>query len=227
MADVLVMGAAIIRHGRVLVARRTHPPELAGGWEFPGGKVDPGEDPDTALVREVREELGCEISVTGQLSGESPISAGYVLRVAMAVLVEGEPIPHEHDAIRWLGPEELGNVNWLGADLPFLPELRSLLLEGPVVNIRAVFYTEDDARAVVERLAAQGFTTDVARERFAGEDDDEDHAWAVLTDAPRQMLADLLEEYDGWLDVEDLAVGRRPLDLPQAPKRIKNHFLRD
>jgi len=124
------MGAAIIRHGRVLVARRTHPLELAGGWEFPGGKVEPGEDPDRALVREVREELGCEISVTGQLSGESPIRAGYVLRVAMAVLVEGEPIPREHDAIRWLGPEELGNVDWLKADVPFLTELRQILLDG-------------------------------------------------------------------------------------------------
>lgn len=129
MADVLVMGAAIIRHGRVLVARRTHPPELAGGWEFPGGKVEPGENPDTALVREVREELGCEISLTGQLSGESPIRAGLVLRVVMAVIVEGEPIPHEHDAIRWHGPEELGDIDWLKADLPFLTELRARLRE--------------------------------------------------------------------------------------------------
>jgi len=123
------MGAAIIRHGRVLVARRTHPPELAGGWEFPGGKVEPGEDPDTALVREVREELGCEISITGQLPGESPIRAGLVLRVAVAALVKGEPIPHEHDAVRWLGPDELGDVDWLKADLPFVAELRALLRE--------------------------------------------------------------------------------------------------
>ena len=130
MAGVLVMGAAIIRHGRVLVARRTHPPEAARGWEFPGGKVERGEDPDTAVIREVREELGCEISVTGQLSGESPITAGYVLRVATAALVDGEPIPHEHDAIRWLGPEELGDVDWLKADVPFLTELRQILLDG-------------------------------------------------------------------------------------------------
>jgi len=173
--------------------------------------------------------------VTGQLSGESPIRAGYTLRVAVAVLVDGEPIPHEHDAIRWLGPDELGNVDWLAADLPFLPELRSLLLERAVVNIRAVFYTEDDARAVVERLAAQGFTTDVARERFAGEDDEEDHPWAVVTDAPEVILTEFLQEYDGWLDVEDptgdgaaaTVVRPAPLDLPEAAKRIKNHFPRD
>jgi len=104
-----------------------------------------------------------------------------------------------------------------------------------------VFYTEDDARAVAERFESEGFTADVARERFAGEDDDEDHAWAVLTDAPKDMLANLLQEYDGWLDttegqaemrVDDTAAPRvvrrpQPLDLPQAPKRIKNPFLRD
>ncbi len=130
MTDVLVMGAAIVHHGRVLVARRTHPPAAAGGWEFPGGKVEPGETPEAAVVREVREELGCGVAVTGMLAGESPIRARYVLRVALAELTSGEPVPHEHDAVRWLGPEELDDVAWLEADLPFLPELRKILLDG-------------------------------------------------------------------------------------------------
>ena len=130
MPGVLVMGAAIIHHGRVLAARRTHPPVAAGGWEFPGGKVEPGEDPDAAVVREVREELGCTVAVTGALAGESAVKDGYALRVATAVLLDGEPVPHEHDAARWLGPEELDEVTWLKADLPFLPELRALLLDG-------------------------------------------------------------------------------------------------
>lgn len=111
------------------------------------------------------------------------------------------------------------------------------------MNTRAVFYTEGDARAVGGRLVGQGFTVDVARERFAGEDDDEDHAWAVTTDAPELTLNILLGEYDGWLDVEDqvdrradanavhgaaaLGVRPPPLDLPEAPTRIKNHFRRD
>jgi len=104
------------------------------------------------------------------------------------------------------------------------------------VSIRAVFYTEDDARAAAERLEGRGFTADVARERFAGEDDDEDHAWAVLTDAPKHMLGTLVEEYDGWLEAEGPTDAEptapdvrrpRPLDLPQAPKRIKNHSPRD
>ena len=128
--DVLVMGAAVVRHGRVLATRRTSPPEAAGLWEFPGGKVEPGEDPDDAIVREIREELGCTVVVTGRLAGAQPVKAGYTLRVAVAEIVGGEPVPHEHDALRWLGPEEIDAVAWLGPDLPFLPELREILLDG-------------------------------------------------------------------------------------------------
>src|SRR6476661_735156 len=128
--DVLVVGAAVVRHGRVLATRRTHPPEAAGKWEFPGGKVEPGEDPDDAVVREIGEELGCEVRVTGMLAGAQPVKPGYTLHVAVAELVAGEPVPHEHDALRWLAPEELDQVAWLAPDLPFLPELRELLLDG-------------------------------------------------------------------------------------------------
>lgn len=128
--DVLVMGAALVRHGRVLATRRTHPPEAAGLWEFPGGKVEPGEDPDDAIVREIHEELGCDVVVTGRLAGAQPVKPGYTLRVAVAEIVAGEPVPHEHDALRWLGPEELDAVDWLAPDLPFLAELRELLLDG-------------------------------------------------------------------------------------------------
>lgn len=128
---VLVMGAAIVHEGRVLAARRTSPPDLAGGWEFPGGKVEQGEDPRAAVVREVAEELGCGIEVTGMLSGEAPIREGLTLRVAVAALVAGEPVPVEaqHDAVRWLGPEELDGVAWLEPDVPFLDEVRGLLKE--------------------------------------------------------------------------------------------------
>jgi 8-oxo-dGTP diphosphatase len=129
---VIVMGAAIVRDGRVLGARRTLPEGVAGGWEFPGGKVEPGERPHDAVVREIAEELGCRIEVTGDLAGEVRIRDGYTLRVALASLAEGEPIPREdeHDAVRWLGPEELHRVPWLEPDLPFLGELRRILLDG-------------------------------------------------------------------------------------------------
>jgi 8-oxo-dGTP diphosphatase len=125
--EVLVMGAAIIHRGRVLAARRTTPESARGLWEFPGGKVEPGEDPDAAIVREVAEELACGIRVTGHLRGEEHIKDGYTLRVAVADLVEGEPVPHEHDAVRWLDAEQLEEVAWLAPDVPFLPELRERL----------------------------------------------------------------------------------------------------
>ncbi len=129
---VLVMGAAIVHEGRVLAARRTSPAAVAGGWELPGGKVEPGEHPEQAIVREVAEELGCRIEVTGHLRGEVPIREGYSLKVALASLADGEPVPREseHDAVRWLGPEELDAVEWLAPDLPFLDELREILLDG-------------------------------------------------------------------------------------------------
>ena len=125
----LVVGAAILLDGRVLAARRTTPPEAAGWWEFPGGKVEPGEDAATAVVREIREELGCTVAVTGRLAGSQPVKPGYVLEVVTAVLVEGEPVPHEHDAVRWLRADELDDVTWLAPDVPFLAELRTRLTE--------------------------------------------------------------------------------------------------
>jgi 8-oxo-dGTP diphosphatase len=130
--SVLVVGAAVVRHGQVLAARRTYPPQARGRWELPGGKVEAGEDPAAALVREVREELGCEVRVTGRLAGTQPIGDGYALTVLPAELVSGEPAPHEHDALRWLGPDELDEVPWLPADVPFLTELREVLLGGPL-----------------------------------------------------------------------------------------------
>jgi 8-oxo-dGTP diphosphatase len=126
-----VVGAAIVRAGRVLAARRTAPSATAGRWEFPGGKVEPGESPDEALVREVREELDCTIEVTGWLEGEVRLGTAYVLRVAVARLVAGDPDPVEHDEVRWLLADELDSVDWLDGDRPFLAGLPAVLSEPP------------------------------------------------------------------------------------------------
>ena len=126
----LVVGAAVVAGGRVLAARRSYPPAARGGWELPGGKVEPGESPQDAVVRELREELGLTVRVTAMLPGEQPVGTGLVLRVLLAVPVAGEPTPREHDALRWLGPVELDDVAWLPADRPFLEDLRAVLLEG-------------------------------------------------------------------------------------------------
>ncbi|MDX6368125.1 MAG: 8-oxo-dGTP diphosphatase, partial [Nocardioidaceae bacterium] len=125
-----VAAAAIVRHGRVLAARRTRPASLAGGWELPGGKVLDGESSAEAAAREVREELGCEIEVGRRIPGSQALEGEYELTVHLASLVSGEPLPLEHDAVRWLGPEELSDVGWLPADRPFVSQLRPVLLDG-------------------------------------------------------------------------------------------------
>jgi 8-oxo-dGTP diphosphatase len=122
-----VVGVAIVEQGRLLAARRAQPPALAGLWELPGGKVEPGEDVDAAAVREVDEELGCRVEVTEALDGSSPIDDDLALRVVVARLVGGDPVPHEHDAVRWLRPGELDEVTWAAADVPFLDPLRDLM----------------------------------------------------------------------------------------------------
>jgi 8-oxo-dGTP diphosphatase len=129
----LVVGVALVHAGRVLAARRSYPAEVAGRWEFPGGKVDAGESPEQAVVRETAEELGCEIAVTGWLEPEVEIREGLVLRVATATLVGGEPVPHEgeHDAVLWLRADQLDDVAWLEADRPFTAVLGAAMLGAP------------------------------------------------------------------------------------------------
>ena len=88
--------------------------------------------------------------------------------------------------------------------------------------MRGIFFDEEHARAAATRLAADGWQASVERERLAGEDDDEDHPWAVVGDAPGFVFEMLVDEYDGWLDDADTAApALPPLDLPTAPKRIK------
>jgi hypothetical protein len=94
--------------------------------------------------------------------------------------------------------------------------------------VRGIFFDEDHARTVAARLVRDGYDATLARERLAGEDDDEAHPWAVFTDAPAIVLELLVEQYDGWLDDEDAAApgpgpggGLPPVELPTAPKRIK------
>jgi len=86
--------------------------------------------------------------------------------------------------------------------------------------VRGIFFDEDDARAAALVLTRGGFEATVVRERLAGEDDDEDHPWAVVTDAPMIQLELLVETYDGWLDLDD-ETPSDPLPLPDQPRRIK------
>jgi 8-oxo-dGTP diphosphatase len=121
-----VVGAAILRDGRVLAARRAAPARFAGGWEFPGGKVEHGESDAEALTRECHEELGVSVAVGRSLgtSADGPI----VLTLYAATLVDGEPTAlQDHDDLRWLSAGELGDVAWLPIDLTLLPAVATLL----------------------------------------------------------------------------------------------------
>ncbi|MBC6467086.1 (deoxy)nucleoside triphosphate pyrophosphohydrolase [Actinomadura alba] len=121
------MGAAIIEDGRLLSAQRAEPAELAGGWEFPGGKVDPGESDEDALIRECVEELGVKVKLTDRVGGDWPLGRQSILRVWTAEILEGRPQALEHTALRWLTADELYDVDWLPGDLPLVEEVRTRL----------------------------------------------------------------------------------------------------
>ena len=130
---VQVVGVAVVRGRRVLVAQRAGGP-YDGLWEFPGGKVEPGEPDLSALVRECREELGVEVEpqaflgevlLDGSVAGGEPGAS--TLRVWEGRLVGGDPVAHEHAALRWVDAGELDGLDWIAADRPLLPAVRAVL----------------------------------------------------------------------------------------------------
>jgi 8-oxo-dGTP diphosphatase len=125
----LIVGAAIVVDGRVLACERSEPPEMAGRWEFPGGKVEPGESDVAALMRECDEELDVDIDVGARVGPDVPVAGGRsILRVYLARLV-GDRLPRalEHSALRWLAVDELHDVAWLPADAPIVTALAAVL----------------------------------------------------------------------------------------------------
>ncbi|GIJ35637.1 (deoxy)nucleoside triphosphate pyrophosphohydrolase [Verrucosispora sp. WMMD703] len=126
----VIVGAAIIRDGRVLACARSAPPEVAGMWEFPGGKVEPGESETAALARECVEELAVRVEIGARVGRDVRMAHGRsVLKVyAARLLYDDEPQALEHSALRWLSATDLDTVTWLPADAPIVAALRPLLL---------------------------------------------------------------------------------------------------
>ena len=122
-----VVGAVITRNGLVLCAQRGPDGNLAGLWEFPGGKIEHGESMQDALAREINEELGCTVEVVSKVTtttheyefGEVTLTTFYCR------LLAGTPTPTEHASIAWLRPDELGSVEWAPADIPAVAQIRA------------------------------------------------------------------------------------------------------
>ncbi len=123
MEPIRVVAAVIQRDGRILACRRAPHKSLAGLWEFPGGKVEPGESDEVALAREILEELGIEITV-GEFISESVAPAGEAMIHLNAYWaqtnVAGEFSSTDHDRMEWFAPADLETVTWAPADVPFL-----------------------------------------------------------------------------------------------------------
>lgn len=121
------VAAAIIRHNAKILATQRGYGEFAGGWEFPGGKVERGETPEEALVREVREELGVTIAVDALVCVVDYDYEAFHLHMHcfLCHVIDGCLELHEHMAARWLDTASLDSVDWLPADEGVLEAIRS------------------------------------------------------------------------------------------------------
>lgn len=119
--------AAIIRHeGRILAAQRGYG-EFKDGWEFPGGKMEPGETPERAIVREIEEELAVRVKPEVLLT---TVEYDYptfhlTMHCFLSTIEAGEIEMKEHEALRWLAPDELDRVEWLPADVEVVEKLKA------------------------------------------------------------------------------------------------------
>lgn len=132
MKTVLVVAAALVdADGRVLIAQRPDGKQLAGQWEFPGGKVEPGETPETALIRELQEELGITVKqaclAPFVFASHTYESFHLLMPLFLIRRWEGEPEAREHKALKWVRPNDMRNYEMPPADLPLVAWLQDFI----------------------------------------------------------------------------------------------------
>lgn len=128
LKTIQVVAALIIHEGRIFATQRGYG-DWKDWWEFPGGKLEPGEAPEEALVREIREELATEISVDRYVTTVEWDYPTFHLsmRCYLCSVISGTLTLLEHEASAWLGKEQLHSVNWLPADEGLIPEIEAML----------------------------------------------------------------------------------------------------
>lgn len=122
-----VVGAVIVRDGEVLCAQRGPLGTLPGLWEFPGGKIEPHETPRDALIREINEELRCEVNVGDEVTTTThEYDFGTVcLTTFYCDLIAGHPQLTEHAEVRWVKPADLHTLPWAPADVPAVEAIKA------------------------------------------------------------------------------------------------------
>lgn len=127
MKTIRVVAAVIVNDDKVLATQRGYG-EFKGGWEFPGGKIEAGERPEEALIREIKEELEMDIKVGTLINTVEYDYPNFHLSMDcfFASIVQGTPLLKEHEAAKWLARDALGSVDWLPADQGLIEKLKQL-----------------------------------------------------------------------------------------------------